>query len=720
MDKLSYCRLVLPAIVVALLFSATPFFGQTPTTSPSPSSNTGTGDYTITSSVELGVQGIHVNGDHEKYRSDLNYQPGFRIFDSSILIQDNRSARRAFDSALFQMSGWGADPSSSFRVNMDKLGIYKLDGSVRRVRYFNNLKNHVATFSQPVQTGSQHRANTLHHFGDFDLTLFPERNLRFRLGYGFNDTEGPGTSTLRFRSDEYQIDSQVKTRSDDYRVGVEGKLLGFNLGLLYGHRRFKDGTLFFQNGVNPGNNLATTTSFLNNSTRQFNVVGTTNFVNFYFQRTFAERLDVSGRAIYAESESDIRESDLLTGRASSTGDFIVSDQIAVPGFAGRPQTRADLGVTWRATRKFRLSNTFTFDQFSISGANTLSELVLLTNAAGAPLPSTLSRSSAWRSTAYQRISNLIEGDYQFSNRFSVNLGYRYTNREVFLGALDKNLLTGATTLNESDEAENSTNSVIIGSRIKPINNWTIYADAEIGEADNVFTRLANNDYVNFRVRSRAAIKQFTFDISFITKDNDSPGVSSEIFNSSGVLLFPATETVANTKTRIFSGNVEWSPMSNYSVSAGYTYTFQNSQADIIVPVGTPIFPSTQFLLGRSEFYQRDNYFYFDITANPIKRLSIYAGYRLNDDGGQGDRMITRPQDIITGYPMQTHRPEIKLAIRLTRNIDWNVGYQYHSYEEPPFVPPFVTPATVYPAQNYTAHMPYTSLRIYFGKSAADR
>jgi hypothetical protein len=154
----------MPAILTAILCSVASLLGQTPTSSPSPSSNTGTGDYTVTSTVELGVRGLDVNGDHEKYRSDLNYQPGFRLFDSSILIQDNRSAWKAFDNALFQASGWGGDPSSSFRVNMDKLGLYKLDGNVRRVRYFNNLKNHVATYSQPIQTGSQHRANTLHHF----------------------------------------------------------------------------------------------------------------------------------------------------------------------------------------------------------------------------------------------------------------------------------------------------------------------------------------------------------------------------------------------------------------------------------------------------------------------------------------------------------------------------------------------------------------------------
>ena len=111
---------------------------------------------------------------------------------------------------------------------------------------------------------------------------------------------------------------------------------------------------------------------------------------------------------------------------------------------------------------------------------------------------------------------------------------------------------------------------------------------------------------------------------------------------------------------------------------------------------------------------------FDVHAQPIRRVSIYAAYRFNDDSGQGDRVITRPEDIITSYPMTTHQPEVKLAIRVTKNIDWNLGYQYYSYEEIPHFSPFANPLVRFPAQNYTAHMTYTSLRFFFGRSAGDR
>ena len=53
--------------------------------------------------------------------------------------------------------------------------------------------------------------------------------------------------------------------------------------------------------------------------------------------------------------------------------------------------------------------------------------------------------------------------------------------------------------------------------------------------------------------------------------------------------------------------------------------------------------------------------------------------------------------------------EFRIAFSITRNVDWNVGYQYFKYRDDQT-----------PSQNYKAHLPYTSLRIYFGGRAADR
>jgi len=668
-------------LAASLTIGSAATFSQSPTPSPTPDIEPSTGPG-ITSTVELGVRGVDVNGNDNKYRSDLNYKPGFRVFDSSFLINNKEGHNNFFDSALVTTSGWGGDPSGMFRANIERTGFYRFDTNLRHARYFNSLNNHAL---------NQHNADLDHGFGDVDLVIFPEReSLRFRIGYSFNRTGGDGGFTTRAYSDEFPIRSNVDTSSDDFRGGVEGKVYGFNLGLNYGFRKFNEQTRYFIDGFNPGNNPTNTASF-STFERRYPIEGTTNFAHFFAQRTFAQRFDFTARLIYSLTSTNFQVNERITGRDNSNNQVDL-DGFNISGKTKRPQTRGDLGVTYRVTDAFRISNTFTYDQFNISGANSFFEELRRRNAAGVVLAPVFTTTFAHRVTAYHRATNLIEGDYQVNNRFAFNVGYRFTDRHVQTDGSDRNV-TVPVPVTIMEEFDNQTHSFIGGLKAKPLKNWVIFADIEDGKADNVFTRLANYDFTNFRIRTRANIKKFTLSASYIAKNNDNPSRSVEV---------PPVNFSADTRSYTFASNVEWEPMPELALSTGYTYQHLNAETDIIVPVAGLRLP------GISQYFVRESYYYFDVHATPIRRLSIFASYRISDDKGQGSRVSTRPQDIITSYPMTFQSPEIKLAIRLTRNIDWNVGYQYYDYKE-----------RLVNAQNYSAHLPYTSIRIFFGR-AADR
>jgi hypothetical protein len=87
-------------------------------------------------------------------------------------------------------------------------------------------------------------------------------------------------------------------------------------------------------------------------------------------------------------------------------------------------------------------------------------------------------------------------------------------------------------------------------------------------------------------------------------------------------------------------------------------------------------------------------------------VTAYAAYRVNNDGGQGSRVTNDAGGVfIRSLPFVFQTPEARLSFKLGRRLDWNVGYQYYAYREKP---PFNT------GQDYRAHLPYTSLRLYFG------
>src|SRR5712691_166085 len=86
---------ILSGLMLVLMLVSGIANAQQPSPSPTPkksdaqtqSSTTETGEdagnYTVISSIEVGARGLRIGGDHNKYKSDLNYNAGARLFDSS-------------------------------------------------------------------------------------------------------------------------------------------------------------------------------------------------------------------------------------------------------------------------------------------------------------------------------------------------------------------------------------------------------------------------------------------------------------------------------------------------------------------------------------------------------------------------------------------------------------------------------------------------------------
>jgi len=658
-------------------------YAQSP--SPSPDSDE---RYTVKASTEIGGRWVEVSGNENKFRSDLNYKNGFRLFDSSIVIEDNGDASdfKVFDSALIMASGWGSDPSGFVRANMERTGLYRFDATVRRVGSYNFLNNHAIGDTKI----NYHNYDTRRNFGDFDLTILPEnRDIRFRLGASYNISNGPFTSTTR-QSNAFLINGEARTKAYDLRAGADGRLFGFNLSGTYGYRSFSDDTTFSWDGLQEGSNVDNYDFlFLR---RGFPVDGETHFGQLSVQRTFAEKFDFTARVLHSMTTTGFRGDEPSRFYYNSTT-VVTNENLNLSGDNSRPQTRADLGVTWRITDKFRLSNTFTYDGFNLNGGN----FYLLTSTrAGAS-----ANRSNYTTTRYRRYMNLIEGDYQFSDRVGVNVGYRYTQREFSVLFSSINFLTvppASSAIAES--GENITNTIIAGTRIKPMKNWAIYADIESGKADNVFTRAGNADFTNFRVRSQMRFDKVAANVSFISKDSDIPTDTTT----------GPVPRITDAASRTFSATLDWYPMDEVNLSGGYNYLHLTSRAT--VNFATPLVNAL------SEYFVRDNYFFIDATVRPHKRISFFGSYRWNKDLGFGDRAIPGPTEayLLGGYPFDFKTPEVKAAIRINRYIDWNIGYQYYDYKEEPEQ----NIRWGVPFQNYSAHMPYMSVRIYLGKEASDR
>src|SRR4030095_1748717 len=135
-------------LVLVLILALKAVTAQQPSPSPAaPKSGTsGTGNgpveagedaghYTLISTIEFGYRGLAVDGDLNKYQSDLNYKAGPRLFDSTFLMRA-KDGKGFFDTVLVTATGWGADPSGQMRISVENPRWYRFDGTYRKFKYF--------------------------------------------------------------------------------------------------------------------------------------------------------------------------------------------------------------------------------------------------------------------------------------------------------------------------------------------------------------------------------------------------------------------------------------------------------------------------------------------------------------------------------------------------------------------------------------------------------
>ena len=100
--NLKNCRFLF--FMLLILGSLSFVNAQTPTPSPTPD-EAKWGDFDVKTSIELGVRGKSISGSENKYRSDLNYKSGFRVYNSSFSMEDKDGKNKVFDSLLILQVG---------------------------------------------------------------------------------------------------------------------------------------------------------------------------------------------------------------------------------------------------------------------------------------------------------------------------------------------------------------------------------------------------------------------------------------------------------------------------------------------------------------------------------------------------------------------------------------------------------------------------------------
>ena len=121
-------------------------------------------------------------------------------------------------------------------------------------------------------------------------------------------------------------------------------------------------------------------------------------------------------------------------------------------------------------------------------------------------------------TSFRKITDTVEGDYQFNDRYAVHFGFRHGDRREtsFYGGYNPGAYLPAAVAAESETEQNHTNAFFGGFKARPVKTWTVFFDAERGTADNIFTRVGEYNYTNLRARSRwTPTRKFALNFSLV-------------------------------------------------------------------------------------------------------------------------------------------------------------------------------------------------------------
>ena len=183
-----------------------------PTPSDPATSERNTAGYTVSQSFELGYRFRSVDGNSDRYRSDVNFGNGIRLLGSSLSLHSLEGHGKLFDELTLTTQGLGNDPyqSSTLRLQHNKFYRY-------------NLAWRLNDYVNPGLIGvyGNHAMNTRRQWQDHDITLFPSLPIQFIGGVSRNTPPGWCDAVLKFLNEVVVNIAEVETLLTRNKIWVD-------------------------------------------------------------------------------------------------------------------------------------------------------------------------------------------------------------------------------------------------------------------------------------------------------------------------------------------------------------------------------------------------------------------------------------------------------------------------------------------------------------------
>ncbi|MGH9666249.1 MAG: hypothetical protein ACRD9L_17620, partial [Bryobacteraceae bacterium] len=588
---------------------------------------------------------------------------------SSFLMSSKDGHGKWFDQLTITTQGLGNDPYESAMARVNKNRLYRYEMTWRRNDYFN----------PGLVTGGgggAHLLDTQYMLQDHDLTLFPDTNLQFFLGYSGSTQTGPAYSSIQLfdnRGEIFPLFSDLRRVWREYRVGNEFKLLGVRVNWMHGWQDYKEDTgteLPASVPRVPESTLTgTTLSALSALTSAQPYHGTS---PYWRVALFTDNpiFNVHGRFTYTAGQRGFVLDESSLGSTLFGAD---NRQVLTFGNAQRPAATGNVNLSFTPTAKFSMVNSTSVYSIRTEGNSFFSQYDNATQSAEVLY---------FEYLGIRTISNDTDVNYQATPLLGVQGGYHYSNR--LIRSTDEFTVGGEPSVTPAEQT-NQLQAGDIGVRLRLWKPLSVVLAGEIGRNDNPLTPVAQRNYhaLNGRVEYKSKALRLT-------------AAAKTQYNVNAVTLSAYS---SQARTYSFTGN--WTPRGSLTLEAGYT------RQHLYTIGGIAYFANQQLVTGEDSVYLSNlNSVTAGIRWALGQKADLYAGYTGVEDTGDGRATpvgngIGSPSaqfQSVQTFPVAYRSPVARVSIRINSRMRWNAGYQYYGYRQ-----------NFYAAQGFRAHTGYTSI-----------
>ncbi|HET7441576.1 MAG TPA: hypothetical protein VFJ47_09760, partial [Terriglobales bacterium] len=387
-------------------------------------------------------------------------------------------------------------------------------------------------------------------------------------------------------------------------------------------------------------------------------------------------------------------------------------------------TNADFAAIWRVSDRFRVSNTFRWDNFRIPGGwnyltSSLFGATLLSHPnvfslASCPPPFTAATCPQHNASSPADVTNdfrndflkqdskqdTLEGEYDFTRRIAGRVGIRYEQRNLIDNVSDLQLLTyypnlairGCTDvalvngicITSTFDAVTDTEKMhgfaaLAGISVHPTNTLRATFDLEQWYANTVFVRIAPRAEARYRFQTSYTPRPWAVlggSVNIVENSNADPAVDYRGHNRN----YGMTASIA--------------PRERFSVDLAYNYSdflqngiicFNDKPATgVVLPVVTSAgscaaLDSENPLLTNSFYFNDTNFGMGAFLFKPMKRVTTRVGYSITSVDGKAPQFNILQPDGSLHY--KYHQPLADLSVDLGHNVSWNTAWNYYQYKE---------------------------------------